>query len=390
MKGWPVMRNEILKIPILLFIVLLAAGCASPALPCTTPEPVYPANAIIPTLSAEGQLAAQIDAALTGIAGKDLFSGAVLVAKDGRMLLSKGYGMANLELGVPNTPQTKFRLGSLTKQFTAMAILLLQQQGKLNVKDPICNYIQDCPAAWQPVSLRHLLTMSSGIHDFTSVPDYAELKKQTLSPAQLIDLFRALPLDFTAGEGFTYSNSNYILLGSIIEKASGLSYAHFLHENIFAPLQMSDTDYDDNRSVIRQRAAGYSSATITADYIDMSVPYAAGGLYSTVEDLFRWDQALYTDKLIPQSLRDEMFAPSVQVQHSYMSYGYGWLIGKQFDLPWIFHSGGIDCFVTEIHRFGDNQGTIILLSNRETTDLGSITEIIAEMIFEGTWKAPNY
>lgn len=326
-------------------------------------------------------VASQIDDMLTKLAEQDLFSGSVLVAKDGEVLLTKGYGMANLELEVANTPQTKFRIGSITKQFTAMAILQLQQQEKLNVNDLICQYIEDCPEAWQPITIHQLLTHTSGIYNFTNASSYLDFKMQHANATETIGQFRDRPLDFSPGETWSYSNSGYILLGYIIEEVSGQSYASFLKDNIFEPLQMTATGYDNNDRVIKNRASGYSSKSTNADYIDMSVPHAAGGLYSTVEDLFLWDQALYTDTLIPASLREEMFTPFAQIPDTELSYGYGWLVDTQLNHKRVSHSGGIEGFVTEIDRYPDDGVVIIVLSNLERTLPDTIALGIAKMVF---------
>lgn len=380
-----------------LAIILLASGCGPPtqvppSMPVTPTSTTPPAAAPSSSQTAETQLYLDIDGFMAALVEQDQFSGSLLVAKDGKVLISKGYGMANIEVEVPNTPQTKFRLGSVTKQFTAMAILQLQQQGKLNVQDPICRYIQDCPEAWQPITIHHLLTHTSGIHNFTTSSSYAELKKQSTSVIKIVEQFRDLPLDFVPGERWSYSNSGYIVLGHIIEEVSGQPYAIFLQNNIFEPLQMADTGYDDNRKVITHRAAGYSNTTVNADYIDMSIPYAAGGLYSTVEDVFLWEQALYTGKLIPLSPQNQMFTPFVPIPvdaratmglspNTGESYGYGWRIGKQFDRLWIAHGGGIEGFAAKFDRYPDDKVTIIVLSNLESARAGDIALEIARMIF---------
>jgi CubicO group peptidase (beta-lactamase class C family) len=371
-----------------LTIIFLVSGCVSPARVQPTPSPpatALPTAAHAPTQTAENQLVGKIDEFLTALVEQDQFMGSILVARDGKMLISKGYGMANLELEVPNTPQTKFRLASVTKQFTAMAILQLQQQGKLNVHDPICKYIRDCPKAWQPITIHHLLTHTSGIHDYWGTLDIEDFEKKSVSPIQIIDRFRDLPLDFVPGESYYYSNSGYALLGYIIEKVSGQPYAIFLENNIFEPLQMMDTGYDNNRMVIKNRAAGYSSTAANVAYIDMSVCYAAGGLYSTVEDLFRWDQALYTDKLISKPLRDVMFTPFASISGAdpgtEFSYGYGWFVGEHLNHLGVAHWGSMEGFRTAIERYPDDQVTIIVLSNLESTSIGDITTEIARMIF---------
>jgi CubicO group peptidase (beta-lactamase class C family) len=254
-----------------------------------------------------------------------------------------------------------------------MAILMLQQEGKLNVQDKICQYVYDCPEAWQPITIHHLLTHTSGIYNFTNASEYIEYKKQFASPSNIIDRLRNLPLDFTPGEKHSYSNSGYILLGYIIEKASSYPYALYLQVKIFEPLGMINTGYDNNRLVIKDRAQGYSNSTTNADYIDMSVPYAAGGLYSTVEDLSLWDQALYTEKLVPQSLLEDMFTPFAPIPGSTDSYGYGWMISNAFNQQLIFHTGGIEGFVTIIDRYPESKVVIIILGNRETTNVNAIS-----------------
>jgi CubicO group peptidase (beta-lactamase class C family) len=186
------------------------------------------------------------------------FMGTVLVAKGAEVLLSKGYGSANLEWDVPNSPATKFRLGSITKQFTAASILLLQERGKLNVEDPVKKYMADAPAAWDKITIYNLLTHTSGIPSFTSFPEYAKWEPFTATPAEEVARFRDKPLDFAPGEKFSYSNSGYVLLGYLIEKITGGSYEKFVRENIFTPLGMQDSGYDSNSKVIARRAAGYA------------------------------------------------------------------------------------------------------------------------------------
>jgi CubicO group peptidase (beta-lactamase class C family) len=229
----------------------------------------------------------KMDTFLNGLVEHRLFSGSVLVAHDGDVLLTKGYGLADREHEVPNTPHTKFRIGSITKQFTAMAILLLQAQGKLSVEDRVCQHVEECPDAWQEMTIHQLLTHTSGIPNFTDSPDYHTTRTEYSTPAQTIARFADQPLDFPPGEEWSYSNSGYIVLGSIIQQASGDPYQTFLQKNVFEPLQLADTGYDDESVILKHRADGYKNTLSHADYIDMSIPYAAGGLYSTVEDLYR-------------------------------------------------------------------------------------------------------
>ena len=314
---------------------------------------------------------AQVDEYLSGLAKENRFSGAVLLARDGRVLLSKGYGMANLELDVPNTPQTRFRLGSITKQFTAAAVMLLQEQGKLSVQDPVCKYVENCPAAWQPVTIHHLLTHTSGIPNFTSFPDYQKTMALPTTIPETLARFRDKPLEFTPGERYNYSNSGYVLLGHVIEKASGKSYGAFLREHVFAPLGMANTGAEVPGEIVKRRAAGYTvgpKGFANASHLDMTIPHAAGALYSTVEDLYIWDQALYGGKLLTQKSLDAMLAPVKD------GYGYGLGVGEQFSLARVAHGGGINGFNTFMVRFPEARAVVIILSNIEN---GTPTDQVA-------------
>ena len=234
------------------------------------------------------------------------FMGSVLVAQDGKVLLDKGYGFANLEWDVPNTPTTKFRLGSITKQFTAASILLLEERGKLKVEDPVKKYMPNAPAAWDKITIFHLLTHTSGIPSFTGFSDYESHEAQAMTPGKLVEWFRDKPLEFEPGTKWNYSNSGYVLLGYLIEKISGQSYSDFVQQNIFTPLGMKDSGYDSNSAIIAHRAAGYApgkSGPVNAGFVHMSIPFSAGALYSTTEDLLRWEQGLFGGKVLkPESL----------------------------------------------------------------------------------------
>ncbi len=313
------------------------------------------------------------------------FGGAVLVARDGRPIVSRGYGMANIELDVPNTPQTVFRLGSVTKQFTGMAIVLLQERGKLSVNDPVCKYLSECPRAWQPITIKNLLTHTAGIPNYTEFPDFPKTAAGETTADELINRFKDKPLQFALGEKYAYSNSGYYLLGMIIERASGKTYADFLQENIFAPLGMKQTGYDNPVRIIKNRAAGYARTNdgfVNAAPISMSTAYAAGALYSTVEDLLLWDQALYTEKLVSRKSLDEAFTPFKS------NYGYGWSIGKRFERQVIAHGGGIFGFSTYIARYPADRVTIVVLSNVEGAPSGEIANSLAGIVFGGPYEIP--
>jgi CubicO group peptidase (beta-lactamase class C family) len=345
---------------------------------------------LTPTSTVEARPASWIDDFVTNFAKQDRFSGSVLIAKDGKVLISKGYGLADVKQATPNTPQKVFRIGSMTKQFTAMAILLLQQQGKLNVKDLVCQLLPDCPETWQPITIRQLLNHTSGIPDFVAFPTHAAFKQKPRTPVELIAEFRDRPLDFVPGRQWAYSNSGYVVLGYLIEQLSGQPYCEFVGQHIFQPLQMTQSGCDSDALTRQDRVQGYAAPNTLAGDIDMSVPYAAGGLYSTVEDLFLWDQSLYTTQLIPQALVDEMFRPSMPIPDAIGisgGYGYGWIIGEHVKHHVVWHRGGIEGFRSEIDRYLNDRITIIVLSNREDAAIDerghlALASDIARLIFE--------
>jgi len=305
-------------------------------------------------------LPARLDEQVRAYVDQQKFNGSVLVARDGKELLKRGYGLANAEWNIANTPTTKFRLGSITKQFTAMLILQLEQQGKLSVNDPACKYVEDCPAAWQPITIHHLLTHTSGIPNFTSFPDYLATMHEASPPKDTLKRVRDKPLVFDPGTKWQYSNSGYVLLGYIIEKVAGMPYADLLKKNIFGPLEMNDTGYERWTDVLPNRAAGYErgpGGLRNAAYINMTIPHAAGALYSTVEDLCKWDQALYTQKLLPKEAMTRYFTPFKD------DYAYGWAVQKFDGMDVIQHGGGINGFSTQITRVPALKLVVIALDN---------------------------
>lgn len=369
-----------------ILLLLVACGQATPdavigPMPVATQVTVtaIPTIGIATSTPALSAKLPQLDQFLSEQTNNHRFSGAVLVAQNGQILLSKGYGLADHNRQLPNTPQTRFRLGSVTKPFTALAILQLQAQGKLNVQDLICRYLTDCPAAWQTITLHQLLTHTAGIPDIERLPEYAQIKTTPMTPAQTIALFQDKPLAFPPGTQWDYSSSGYILLGVILEQVSGQSYEAFLQEHIFTPLGMSNTGYEHDSASL---ATGYANATTVADPIDMSIPFAAGGLYSTVEDLYRWAQALSTDALLPQPLLELLFTPYAAIpQSDGASYGYGWVISQPFGHRMVGHNGGIDGFVASFNRFPDDNVTIILLSNQQDLNPNALIQPLARLVF---------
>ena len=289
------------------------------------------------------------------------FMGTVLVARDGAVIFDKAYGMANLELDVPNTPTTKFRLGSITKQFTAAAILLLEERGKLKVADRVKAHLPDAPMSWDRITVQNLLTHTSGIPNFTDMADYGTIKLSSRTASAAVAAVRDRPLDFGPGEQYRYSNSGYVVLGDIIEKVSGQSYENFIADNIFKPLGMSDSGYDSNSAVIKRRASGYTrlpaGRIVNATYIHMSIPHAAGALYSTTHDLLKWEQALFAGKVISKASLERMTTPFKN------DYGFGLGSRVVSGRRVMMHSGGIDGFNTTMAYYPETKTVVIVLAN---------------------------
>lgn len=303
---------------------------------------------------------ARMDQVVRASSEADAFSGAVLVARDGRILLDKGYGLANREWNIPNDGDTRFRLGSLTKQFTAVAIMLLNQQDKVDLDAPIKTWLPQAPAAWDAVTVRHLLNHTSGMPDFTRFDDYEALKTRPTTSAELIARFSGRPLDFAPGARFAYSNSGYVLLSAIIEAASGQPYADFVTANLFAPLGMRDSGYDRHDAILPRRASGYTpgdDGVVNADYVDMSVPTGAGALYSTTHDLLKWEQGLFGGRLLnPQSMT--ALTPPVR-----NGYAMGLLVTQADGRKLVWHNGAIEGFNTYMAYDPGDRTAVIVLGN---------------------------
>jgi CubicO group peptidase (beta-lactamase class C family) len=242
------------------------------------------------------------------------FNGAVMVAEKGRIVYEKGFGMANMEWAIPNQVNTKFRIGSVTKQFTAAIILQLVAEGKIKLDGKITDYLPDYRQdTGERVTIHQLLNHTSGIPSYTSRPEFfPEVSRNPYTPTDFVKKYTSGDLEFEPGTTFKYNNSGYFLLGAIIEKITGKPYAEVLKERIFTPLGMTDSGYDVYATLIPKRAQGYEKTAdgyINAAYLDMSLPYAAGSIYSTVEDLYKWDQALYGEKILSAESKNLMFTP---------------------------------------------------------------------------------
>ncbi|MFH5833801.1 serine hydrolase domain-containing protein [Halalkalibaculum sp. DA384] len=338
-------------------------------------------------LYAQPALSQSIDSLVASYEEKDLFSGSILVARSGEVF-SAGYGMANRSWDIPNSPETRFRIASLTKPFTAMLVLQLVEQGSLSLDDLIVQYLPDFPAEYvADVTIRHLLSHTSGIPSYTNFTNWVDTTSRVnVQPASFTELIASKELAFEPGTGFRYSNSNYYLLGVIIEKVTGMSYSRVLQEQVLDPGRLGDTGYQFNGMIIEQMAEGYER--ISSDYYEKapyqspSTAYAAGGIYSAVHDLYQWEQLLYSDRLLMEETRQQMMTPREG------NYGYGWIAGEAyvdevarflkspFDFstnsrpepePYrlVWHRGSHPGFNSLLVRVPDPRWTIIILENQQ-------------------------
>ena len=337
--------------------------------------------------------AQKIDALLESYSRYHQFNGAVLVAEHGKIILRKGYGMADLEWSIPNSPETKFRLGSVSKQFTATLIVKLVERGKLALDGKLADYLpyyrKDTGAR---ISIENLLTHITVLPNYTDRPDYPTFDVRPYSPEEFVKQYCSGDLQFEPGSKFQYSNSNYFILGAVIEQLTGKPYKQVLREEILEPLGMNDSGYDEFPVVLPRRAKGYTRFVDkfeNAKYFDSSVPYAAGSLYSTVDDLYKWDQALYSDAVLPEKYKAMMFQPRLQ------DYALGWFVAKVPEgqagagNTRIWHPGGIDGFMTLIERYVPDRNLIILLNNTGLFPQKEIQEAIEAILYDKPYSMPK-
>jgi len=374
-RRWPTSLRLVTAVG--LCIVTACTGApASPTAPTVAatataqPTPV-PAASATPVVD----LGAEIDGVLTSLAEQGFLSGAVLVARDGEVLLSKGYGLADRENNVPNSEETIFRITGVTAPFTAMALVILEEDGLLDLESPLCDFVPDCPADWQPVTLHHLLTSTSGIPE--DINDWVPTMATPTPVEEMLPRIQDAPLLFEPGEQFSYSLWDYYLLGIVIEQVSGQSYGDFLRERIFEPLGMTHTSYGP---VSADWAIGYANAFTRADVMDPSIGFAAAGIVSTVEDLYRWDQALYDEPLVSQATLDRIFSG----QNPYgvtPNWDFGWKFTEIEGRAAVQNIGYIPGFIGHITRFPDDHVTVISLFNQEDVDLNFVTGVIFDKLF---------
>lgn len=312
-------------------------------------------------------LSAKVDKLLLARFKPDGPGCAILIARKGDVIYRKAYGMADLELNVPATPDNVFRIASISKQFTAVAILQLMEKGQLKLDDDIRKFITDYPVKGQPITISNLLSHTSGIKNITEIELPPITRWEDHSPQALVDMIKALPPDFEPGTANHYSNSGYILLGYIIEKVTGKSYEQYITENIFKPANMDHARYDNARTVIANRAKGYreisNTETINADYLNMSFPYAAGGLMMTVDDLLKWNKALNENRLIKKETLTLATTPFTLTNHKKTTYGFGWGLDSLAGSPTRQHGGSIDGFSSFQIYLPAEDVYVVVLSN---------------------------
>jgi CubicO group peptidase (beta-lactamase class C family) len=324
--------------------------------------------AILGTAAPGGGLAHALDSLLTATYRPDQPGAAVIVVKDGRVVHRAGYGLAQLELGVPIRPEMVFRIGSITKQFTAVAILMLAEEGRLGLSDSLTRFLPDYPTQGKRITIEHLLTHTSGIKNYTELSDYRARMRRDVTPTELIAEFKDQLMEFPPGERWKYDNSGYVLLGAVIERVSGMPYADFLRTRIFEPLGMRHTCYDDARRVLPGRVSGYVASGDTfqnSEFLSMSQPYAAGALVSSVDDLALWDAALESGRPVSRKWLDRAWTEAVLADGHPTGYGFGWEIGTHQGHRLVQHNGGISGFRSEVLSLPDDHVFVAVLANNQ-------------------------
>lgn len=314
------------------------------------------------------------------------FSGSILISSKGKTLFSKAYGFSNLELKVPNEVTTVFHLASVSKTFTAAAVLMLEQNGLLSTEDFLSKYVPDFPSA-DEMTIHHLLAHTSGITDINDLTEYEVVSLQRQTPESLVALLKTKPLEFQPGEKYYYTSSNYAVLALVIEKVTGMSYGDYLAENIFKPLGMHQTyHHDDMTKIIPKMAEGYHAdknfGLQKAPYLDWSSKAGGGSIASTVEDLAKWNAALFGKTILSEKSKKKMFT-------EYVESGYGWYIGKQFDKDYILMNGRAPGACTHMGRYPEEETFIIVLSNINVYTPRQIAKDLAGILFNKPVDTPN-
>ena len=329
----------------------------------------------------------KLDALIAAYAKLYKFNGSVLVAKNGTILLNKGYGYRNAADKVANNEQTIFQLGSITKQFTSAVILKLQEEKKLSVSDKLSKYFPGYPKG-DSVTIEQLLTHTSGIYSYTNDPTF--MVNEVAKPAtreKMMALFRDKPFDFSPGTSWNYSNSGYSLLGYIIEAVTKKPYEQAVRKYIFTPLGMTHSGFDFTHLKSKEKAIGYfklnDKEAVAAPIVDSSVSFSAGAIYSTIGDLYLWHKALEKNKILSKAQQEKAYTPVKN------KYGYGWGIDSIEGKRKVSHSGGIHGFTTIISRVPEDDICIVLLSNASDPTLGEITKSIFAILYGKDYELPK-
>lgn len=387
----PAMCGYSIRFPILVAALISSlAACSGTSRPAAAPpERIASARATLDRDQLGQKIEAYVAAIGEGWGEGYRFNGYIHVATDDGVLYSRGFGLANAETGAPNTADTSFRTGSVTKQFTAAAIMLLEQDGKLSVRDSIRKHVPDYPApAGDQITIHHLLTHTSGIPNYTTFPELMDSRARAHTVAEMLATFSERPLEFAPGEQFRYSNSGYAVLGAIIEAVSGRTYGEFLRDRLFVPAGLKNTVVGDAADA-PDRAIGYQTndegVAEPAAPVDMSVPYAAGAVRSTAADLVRWSQAL--EKILTPTSLQQMYTPTPPSVKDGSGYGYGWLITTGEETV-IHHNGGIDGFLTSYVRVPTRGLVIVVWTNNPAVEVDPIKEAVVLAAFGGTPEPP--
>ncbi|NMP16897.1 serine hydrolase [Thalassotalea sp. Y01] len=330
--------------------------------------------------SAQAKDISEIDKSLLELYADDRPGASIIIKQGDQVLLEKGYGLANMEWGIANNKDTVFRIGSISKQFTAVAILMLMEQEKLKLDDRIDLYVSDLAEDTAAVTIEQLLNHTSGIPSYTGMPNWLTQMKQDKSPTEMLAYFKDAPLEFTPGSQFKYNNSGYFLLGMIIEKVSGQSYEAFIEENIFTPLGMNESYYGHPKEVVANRATGYEfhGKWQNSDYISMTQPYAAGSLLSSVGDLALWVEAVNSYKFISKQTTQKAHTKTVLSNGEEVDYGYGWSLSSVRGSESIAHGGGINGFITYSQYIPSQDLYVAVLSNHmHTPNPTMVAKVIA-------------
>lgn len=341
---------------------------------------LIPALCILFTTTQAQDLTTQFDNIVSKYYQDDMPGATILVAKDGKPIYRKAVGKANLELDVDMVPENVFMLASITKQFTAVAILMLEEQGKLNLDDPITKFIPDYPTHGKTITVHHLLNHTSGIKSYTGMGDLTKVARNDKTLDELIEYFKNEPMDFDPGDAFAYNNSGYVLLGKIIEVLSNDTYENFIEKNIFDRLGMNNSSYGNNREIVKNRVDGYeqdANGYVNANYISMTLPHAAGSLTSTVDDMLKWQNALNNNTLIKEATFSKAIKGSELNNGEHIPYGYGLGEMNLKGSKGYTHSGGIFGTSTNGIYLMEEDVYVIGLSNCSCNDIGAVTQSLA-------------